>query len=80
MVIYHIDAARFERIRSQGHKFELTGLRIRTPPYRDGDASYHLIDGERALCSHCGKEFDSLKAETPAELEMEKMKPEGKAA
>lgn len=80
-MIIHISKARYEHIRGQGYNMthyiaesgpiSLTGRR-----YSDGDNVYHLLDGEHARCETCGSEFDSIVADTPAELEVAK----GKAA
>jgi hypothetical protein len=68
--VYHIDRCRFERIRAQGYQLPVERESIKT--YPAGDSEYHLIDGERGFCSYCRSMFDSLQAETPADLEMEK--------
>lgn len=71
-MIFHIDKDRFDRLRSQG--YQLTMSRYNATAV-DGDTTYHLIEGERGSCRYCGNMvFDSLKAETPADLDMEKMK------
>lgn len=69
--IFHIDISRYERLRAQGWKMEADS---KSPtPYRDGDSVYHLIRGERDFCGDCQQEVESLKAETPAELNDEKI-------
>ena len=68
MKIIHISRARYEHIRSQGYQLSMTVNHI--GHYPSGDTEYHLLDGERGHCEFCGGEFDSIKANDPAELDM----------
>jgi hypothetical protein len=69
MRTFHIDKNRFERIKAQGYHLGTVDL----AKYPNGDSEYHLINGNHAWCGYCQGEFDSLRAESPAELQMEKL-------
>lgn len=69
MKIIHISRDRYEHIRSQG--FHL-GFVPEPDRYPAGDTEYHLLDGEVAHCETCNGEFESVKANDPAELDMAK--------
>ena len=79
MDIYHIEESRFHRIISQGYLIKYSrSLAHPDQPmpkkWAEENAQYHLIDGEQGFCAYCDANFDSLRAETPAELETEKLR------
>lgn len=78
-MIIHISQQRYEFIKSQGYTTYFvaeSGGHQGRKRYHDGDNEFHLLDDEYAFCKTCGEPFDSVDANTPAELETIKACPE----
>lgn len=76
MKIIHINSQRYDFIRSQGYSLAIPdGMTAAGvyQTYEDGDVVFHLLDGERGICSECGVEKVSVDANDPAEMETVKM-------
>lgn len=69
-MIIHINKERYARILSQCLRMTLKDAS--QPIYED--IEYHLLQGESGICDTCKGQFDSVEAETPAQLETIKWK------
>lgn len=83
MITYHISRQRWDSIKSQGYPLGTVSLTpaqwsaVKLVPH---DAEYHFLEGERGLCEQCNVEFDSVVANTPAELDEAKEAQKRKSA
>lgn len=71
MLKLHISQERFDSIKAGSYgTITVTpsaGAGRTIPVAFVGGNLVHILDGERAFCEPCGAEFDSIKADTPAE-------------
>lgn len=72
-MIIHISQQRYEFIKSQGYNLTYciaeSGGHQGEQRYFDGDTTFHLLDDEHGFCGDCRAEFDSVDANSAAELE-----------
>jgi hypothetical protein len=72
-VTIHISRERYDRIRNQcyGRKTftDISDLPQAVPKAEGDDVEFHLLAGERAFCDACGVEVESVKAETPMDIQ-----------
>ena len=77
MALIHISQDRLDRILAQGHTLHgptSSTADVQPSEVVDGGTIYHVLDSEHAICGVCNEEFDSVRVETPADLENEKIK------
>lgn len=73
MLTYHIEKQRWETIRAQGYPLgeaSLNAAEIAAMSAIPVTATYHFLNA--GYCSTCSTRFDSLRAETPVGLQMER--------
>lgn len=82
MIVIHISQQRFDFIKSLGYGFRedeyFFGDGVGGPSETEAPDScvYHTLDDEYAFCVSCNAAFDSVDANTPAEMETIKSCPE----
>lgn len=69
-MIIHISEQRYRKIQGQGWNLTLDLTSEQMENLRKkADTEFHLLTDERARCNDCGEEFNSVEADTPADLE-----------
>jgi hypothetical protein len=70
-MILHVSQQRFDNHLSQGYPLRsYPPLALSEISSKPGDTTYHILSGETGRCDACNAEFESLKFDTPADLEM----------
>lgn len=76
----HISRQRFDFIKAQGFRLPIKGsaeeIQAIVQRLGEGDTQYHILDDEFAFCDTCQEAFDSIDANSPAELETIKQNPD----
>lgn len=65
-MIIHLSRERYERIKRQGYGHKTY---VHPPKAASEDVEFHLLAGESAFCDACGVEVESVKAETPTDIQ-----------